>query len=291
MFPTYPIVLTFKYDSSEVVDFLARNNDSSRSPFSSPKLDWARAVDGRRRLRIYRQLPTSSADKRLSSSPSWEVRSRILGVYDKGPGKGTVMELEHSIVDSVTGEVYTRSWETAFFLRTGGWGGERGPQMEHFPVPTSREHVMESFQTTGETAHLYRLNGDYNPLHASPDVGKALGYGDIIIHGLFSWNVVAQVVLRHYGEKRKDGKSYLLSFEARFASPVKPGDKLDISLWDMGLWGNEQLLEWNQQQQKEKVKIGGKIREIRFLVKVGDRIVLSDGRALLEELGTKQSLL
>lgn len=135
------------------------------------------------------------------------------------------------------------------------------------------------------------LNGDYNPLHASPDVGKALGYGDIIIHGLFSWNVVAQVVLRHYGEKRKDGKSYLLSFEARFASPVKPGDKLDISLWDMGLWGNEQLLEWNQQQQKEKVKIGGKIREIRFLVKVGDRIVLSDGRALLEELGTKQSLL
>lgn len=139
-------------------------------------------MDGRRRLRIYRQLPTSSADKRLSSSPSWEVRSRILGVYDKGPGKGTVMELEHSIVDSVTGEVYTRSWETAFFLRTGGWGGERGilccyrfcmrsqltiynlklysthagPQMEHFPVPTSREHVMESFQTTGETAHLYR---------------------------------------------------------------------------------------------------------------------------------------
>lgn len=140
----------------------------------------------------------------------------------------------------------------------------------------------------------HRLNGDYNPLHASPDAGKKLGYDSIIIHGLFSWNVVAQVVMKHYGEKvtqKKGGGSSLIGFEARFASPVKPMDKLDISLWDIGLWNDEAVSEWNQQQEEEKAKTKRKIREIRFIVKVGDRIVLSDGRALLEESGTRESML
>ena len=161
-----------------MVDFLDRNNNApepkSPIPNNIPKLDWARAVDGRRCLRIYRQLPTSSCAQKTS----FEVRSRIVGIYDKGPGKGTVMEREHNVVDSVTGLVYTRSWETAFFLKTGGWGGERGeyhhrgssylllylcswvgrtgPPILSVPPPTSRQDISESFQTTEQTAYIYR---------------------------------------------------------------------------------------------------------------------------------------
>lgn len=129
--------------------------------------------------------------------------------------------------------------------------------------------MFESFQTTPETAHLYRLNGDYNPLHASPEAGKALGFGGMIIHGLFSWHVVAQLVLRHYGGS--DGQD-LEDFEARFILPVKPGDKLDIFLWDMGI------------PEAENSTVATKSKEIRFIVKVKGGVVLSDGRALLSSM-------
>lgn len=141
--------------------------------------------------------------------------------------------------------------------------------MNKYPPPANHGpdavHIM---QTTLQTAHLYRLNGDYNPLHASPEAGKTLGYGGIIIHGLFSWNVAAQVVLQHYGHG--DGK-VLRDFEAQFTSPVFPGDTLNIQLWDMGLI--EESVDINEDS---------RINEIRFSVKVGSRTVLANGRALLE---------
>jgi peroxisomal enoyl-CoA hydratase 2 len=272
--------LTFKYDSEDVVDFLKRNTDTPNPP-GYPKQDWTRAVDGRRRIKILKQLPVSSAGR------SWEVRSRVVGIYDKGVGKGTVMERVHDLVDAETGQVYTSSWENCFFLGAGGWGGDRGlfprpsiskisnysymegPRINEYPPPASRTpDTVRILQTTLETAHLYRLNGDYNPLHASPEAGKRLGYGGIIIHGLFSWNVAAQVVLQHYG--RSNGKA-LRDFEARFTSPVCPGDTLNIQLWDMG------LVEGSTGIDEDCC-----LNEIRFNIKVGNRTVLSNGRALLE---------
>ncbi|OAX79488.1 hypothetical protein ACJ72_06195 [Emergomyces africanus] len=128
-----------------------------------------------------------------------------------------------------------------------------------------------TFRTNTESAHLYRLNGDYNPLHATPGPGKTLGYSGVIMHGLFSWNVAAHAVVSKFcGSKG----SLLRDFEARFAAPVEPGDQLDILMWDMGSW-------------KESSTVLGKIdknlQEIRFVVKVGDTVVLSDGRALLNQ--------
>jgi hypothetical protein len=36
------------------------------------------------------------------------------------------LEKEHVLVNRDTGEVCSRAWESAFFVGTGGWGGERG---------------------------------------------------------------------------------------------------------------------------------------------------------------------
>ncbi|PGH13040.1 hypothetical protein AJ79_03877 [Helicocarpus griseus UAMH5409] len=264
VFPTYPIVLTFKHTSLSTVDFLARNAVRTLPP-GCPPLDWSVAVDGRRRMTFVKPLPPSSEGK------TFEIHSKVLGVFDKGKGKGSVMELEHVLKQKESGEVYTRAWESAFFKGTGGWGGERGSKIIRYPPPSPSRHpdAASIFQTNEETAHLYRLNGDYNPLHATPEPGQALGYGGIIMHGLFSWNVAAQTVLSRFG---KNEAKNLRDFEARFAAPVKPGDKLDILMWDMGL--------------SEKVDIGrgsDRLREIRFVVKVGETVVLSDGRALLDD--------
>ncbi|PGH19365.1 hypothetical protein AJ80_04005 [Polytolypa hystricis UAMH7299] len=264
IFPTYPIVLTFKYSDTDCVNFLARNAARTLPP-GCPKLDWRLAVDGRRRMQFVRPLPLTSNG---AGGRIFEIRSKMLGVYDKGAGKGSVMELEHVLVDKGSGEVYTRAWESAFFVGTGGWGGERGAPIKRYPPPEPGRlpDAVSTFQTTPETAHLYRLNGDYNPLHATPAPGLELGYGGMILHGLFSWNVGAQSILRWFGNS--DGPA-LRDFEARFAAPVRPGDRLEVLMWDVGVGAVE------EEGEKER------LREIRFVVKVGEKVVLSDGRALL----------
>ncbi|OJD10181.1 hypothetical protein AJ78_08701 [Emergomyces pasteurianus Ep9510] len=262
-FPTYPIVLTFKYTEIDTIDFLA-HNASRILPPGCPKLDWSVAVDGKRRMEFLLPLPPTSEGK------TWEIRSKVLGVFDKGEGKGTVMEIEHELRQQEDGQVYTRAWESAFFKGTGGWGGQRGPKIERYPPPNPARapDAATTFKTSAESAHLYRLNGDYNPLHAAPESGKALGYRGVIMHGLFSWNVAAQAVLSRFCGS--EGR-VLRGFEARFAAPVEPGDQLDILMWDMGNFKKASTLG----------KLNADLREIRFVVKVGETVVLSDGRALL----------
>lgn len=113
------------------------------------------------------------------------------------------------------------------------------------------------------------LNGDYNPLHATPEPGQKMGFGGIIIHGLFSWNSAAHGILKELGGS--DPKN-LKEFQARFASPVKPGDKLTTEAWRMG-----------------NVEDG--FEEVRFVTKNGQgKPVLSNGRCLLKVVDAKSKL-
>lgn len=140
-----------------------------------------------------------------------------------------------------------------------------------------------------ETAHLYRydralfprfvkhadslkfsLNGDYNPLHATPEPGKKMGFGGTIIHGLFSWNSTAHGILRELGSS---DPANMKEFQARFASPVRPGDKLTTEIWRMG-----------------NAQADG-FEEVRFVTKnQTGKVVLSNGRALLKVAGAKSKL-
>lgn len=109
----------FKHADTDIVDFLARNAARTLPP-GCPVLDWSVAVDGRRRMEFLCPLPPSSEGK------TWDIHTKVLGVFDKGAGKGTVMEMEHVLKQRESGQVYTRAWESVFFKGTGGWGGERG---------------------------------------------------------------------------------------------------------------------------------------------------------------------
>jgi acyl dehydratase len=121
-----------------------------------------------------------------------------------------------------------------------------------------------------ETAHLYRLNGDYNPLHADPEPGKNMGFGGPIIHGLFSWNMAAHAALKAFGNSKPEN---LKEFQARFAAPVKLGNKLVVEMWRMG----------------QKDKDG--FEEVRFTVRVeGGKTVLTNGRAMVRVEDVKAKL-
>ncbi|PYH88215.1 trimethyllysine dioxygenase TmlH [Aspergillus ellipticus CBS 707.79] len=223
VFPTYSLILPFKLTDQEVTDFYAR---SGGSPIPGvPNFDYRRVVDGQRKLTVLKPLPPMSAGKQF------ELRNKVVGVYDKGKA-GTVLETEQSIVEKATGEVYSKIVTSSFFVGQGNWGGPKGPSTLNYAPPEGRKpDAVHTIQSTMETAHLYRLNGDYNPLHATPEPGAKMGFGGIIIHGLFSWNSAAHGILRELGGS--DPKN-LKEFQARFASPVRPGDKLTTEIWRTG---------------------------------------------------------
>jgi len=261
VFPTYPVILPFKNTNQEVIDFY--NSQNSTPIPGVPKFDPRRVVDGERRMTFLKPLPPTSAGK------TFELRSKVIGVYDKG--KASVVETQQEIVDKATGEVYTRAVGSAFYVGQGNWGGPKGPASQNYPPPKGRKpDAVVTHQTNAESALLYRLNGDYNPLHATPEPGKAMGFGGTIMHGLSSWNFTAHGLLKEVGGS--DPKN-IKEFQARFASPVKPGDKLVTEIWRTG----------------EVDKDG--FEEIRFQTTVeGGKVCLTNGRAFIKPAAKSSKL-
>ncbi|KAK4570236.1 hypothetical protein LTR86_002316 [Recurvomyces mirabilis] len=264
VFPTYSIILPFKHESPEVIDFYASQNSSREAIPGVPKLDSRKVVDGERHILFAKQLPTTSEGRKF------EVRGKVVGVYDKG--KATVLETQSDLVDAKTGELYTRMTGSAFFVGQGGWGGPAGPKARSFAPPKGKKPDAVHEQTiSAEAAHLYRLNGDYNPLHATPEPGKAMGFGGAIMHGLYSWNSTAHALLKLMGGS---DPANIKDYQARFASPVKPGDTLVTEIWRTG------------------EKDGDGFEEIRFTTTIkGGKLCLSNGRAKIKVTGQRQSKL
>ncbi len=110
------LLLAFKHTDQEVIDFYAR---SAATPIPNvPKFDSRRVVDGQRSMTFLKPLPPTSIGKKF------ELRSKVLGVYDKGKA-GTVIETE-TVLKERGGDEYTKAVGSSFFVGQGNWGGPKG---------------------------------------------------------------------------------------------------------------------------------------------------------------------
>ncbi|MCL1960257.1 MAG: MaoC family dehydratase, partial [Desulfovibrionaceae bacterium] len=82
--------------------------------------------------------------------------------------------------------------------------------------------------TSPSQALLYRLSGDWNPLHADPDVALAGGFDKPILHGLCTYGVVCHALLKSLCDYQPQR---LKRFDARFTSPVYPGETIRTEIW------------------------------------------------------------
>ena len=78
---------------------------------------------------------------------------------------------------------------------------------------------------------IYRLSGDYNPLHIDPEVARAGGFDRPILHGLATFGVAGRAVLAALCDNRPER---LRRLDARFASPVYPGETIRTEIWREG---------------------------------------------------------
>jgi acyl dehydratase len=156
-------------------------------------------------------------------------RSRIAAIYDKG--KAAVVVTETEATDDADGSPYFSTRSSMFIRGEGGWGGDRGPSgAQNVPPDRAPDHRV-SYQTSPDQALLYRLSGDRNPLHSDPGFAAMGGFDKPILHGLCSYGFSGRALLHTLCGS---DPSRFLHMEARFASPVIPGEALTVSIWDTG---------------------------------------------------------
>src|SRR5262249_60432924 len=83
----------------------------------------------------------------------------------------------------------------AFCGGEGGFGGPSGPVRQPHELPTREPDATCDLGTLPQAALIYRLSGDYNPLHADPSVAASAGFKQPILHGLCTYGVAGYAVI------------------------------------------------------------------------------------------------
>lgn len=177
-------------------------------------VDLAAVLHGGQTVTVHRALPVSGRATQTSSVPA---------VYDKG--KAAVIVLRSEVADD-DGPLWT--CDTQIFVRgEGGFGGERGPSAR-LELPDRAPDLHTERHIRPDQALLYRLSGDWNPLHADPEFAKLAGFDRPILHGLCTYGVTLKAVVDTLlgGDVTR-----VRSYTTRFAGVVFPGETLRIRMW------------------------------------------------------------
>ena len=153
-------------------------------------------------------------------------RARISDIFDKG--KNAVVVTHIDTYDADSGELLAKNDLSTFVRGGGGWGGDRGPSSDINIPPDRPADVTVTDKIGEEQALIYRLSGDWNPLHVDPTFATAFGFPKPILHGLCTFGYLGRHVVTQIcgGDPR-----YFKSIKVRFADIVFPGETLKIELW------------------------------------------------------------
>ncbi len=139
--------------------------------------DLRQILHGEQKLVLHRLIPTSGTLYNTAVLSS---------VFDKG-ASGAVMISNVETRDE-NGQLLFENRVVGVDRSAGNFGGERGPKAERFDPPEGKTpdfHV--EYVTSSDQAALYRLSGDYNPLHIDSEVAKMGGFDRPIHGGGLSW--------------------------------------------------------------------------------------------------------
>ncbi|KJA22896.1 hypothetical protein HYPSUDRAFT_138443 [Hypholoma sublateritium FD-334 SS-4] len=208
--PTFGVVPQFACSAGLSLDWL-------------PNFNPAKLLHGEQYLNIKGPIPTSGE---LVSE------ARVLEVLDKGKAAAVTTIIETR--DKHSGELIFENQSTVFIRGAGGFGGkrtgnERGAASAANKPPARAPDAVLEEQTSTSQAALYRLSGDYNPLHILPEFAAIGGFDQPILHGLCSMGIAGKHVLKAYGPY-KDIKVR----GTRFAGVVYPGETIVTEMWKEG---------------------------------------------------------
>ncbi|MEV8479812.1 MaoC/PaaZ C-terminal domain-containing protein [Streptomyces sp. NPDC051173] len=179
-------------------------------------IDLAAVLHGGQHITLHRPIPVHGSATHTS---------RVTAVHDKG--KAAVIVLRSDAADA-DGPLWTSECEI-FVKGEGGFGGERGTTTR-LDVPTTAPSVTVERRVREDQALLYRLSGDWNPLHADPGFAALAGFDRPVLHGLCTYGIALKAVVDTLlgGDVTR-----VRSYATRFAGVVFPGETLRVRAWSV----------------------------------------------------------
>jgi acyl dehydratase len=183
-------------------------------------LEWSLMLHGEQLIRLSQPLPPEGKIIQVGE---------VLNIYDKGKGAVYRIRIKGRTEDEK--DLYEAQW-SIFYLGAGGFGGDPGPKAKKIVPPEGAEPDFSISEKVAENqAAIYRLSGDYNPLHLDPEAAKRGGFERPILHGLCTYGFATRVIVN---ELLGGNVARLKEFSARFSDVVYPGDTLTTEGWKSG---------------------------------------------------------
>uniref|UniRef100_A0A0D6QY86 Uncharacterized protein n=1 Tax=Araucaria cunninghamii TaxID=56994 RepID=A0A0D6QY86_ARACU len=214
VFPTFAVLFPFSL-SSNLTEIPGLHFDPSL------------LLHGQQYLEIYKPLPTNC---------HIENRSHIVGLHDKG--KAAILEIESTSYNKDTGEMLCRNRMTTYLRGAGGFSKAPDlysysspssiPKITSVRIPKDAPSVIHEDNTRHAQALLYRLSGDYNPLHSDPIIANIAGFSRPILHGLCTLGYAVRAIIKCCCG---GSPSLVKSVLGRFLLHVYPGETLITEMW------------------------------------------------------------
>ncbi len=229
--------LKYVYENGQIaLPSMATNFQYHSSLLMSAKLNFVMVVHGEQKLSIINPIPVSG---------DFLADMKVISCFDKGASKGAIIDVETSVKLKSDGTEICKLVSTTFARGDGGFGGPESPPQEIFE-PEGTPDMVNEITTKPDQALIFRLSGDYNPLHSDPNFAKAAGFPKPILHGLCTYGVACRSIVKTACDN--DVKK-LKSFNCRFSSPVFPGETIVTEMWK-----NANIINF-QSKVKERDKI------------------------------------
>jgi len=186
-----------------------------------PGLDFLRTVHGSERFEVFEPLPVAA---------TVVAKPQIVAIHDKGEGRGSLVVSQRDVRDVTDDRVLARVTQTAFCRGDGGLGGLAVPPPIPTKVPNSDPNHTFTCPTLTQSAMIYRLSGDYNPLHIDPTFAQEAGFERPILHGLSTYGHVCRTLMR----LGNIDANPITTMDCRFTAPVFPGETVEMDVWVSG---------------------------------------------------------
>ncbi|GAV56701.1 Cu-oxidase domain-containing protein/MaoC_dehydratas domain-containing protein/Cu-oxidase_2 domain-containing protein/Cu-oxidase_3 domain-containing protein/zf-MaoC domain-containing protein, partial [Cephalotus follicularis] len=177
-------------------------------------------LHGQQYIELYKPFPSSASLRNEVS---------LAGLHDKG--KAAILEIETKSYEVESGELLCMN-RTTVFLRGAGGFSKSSPPFSYSSYPTNQVPAVKIPTSLPfavfEDALLYRLSGDYNPLHSDPTVAKIAGFSQPILHGLCTLGFAVRAVIKCIC---RGDPNMVKSISGRFLLHVYPGETLTTEMW------------------------------------------------------------
>jgi len=177
---------------------------------------------------LLHRAQTLTMHRPLPAAGRLRVTQQIVGIFDRGAGKGADIDIETSLALARDDTPVSVLLSRVIARADGGFDGPAPKPWQRHPIPARPADLSCDLTTRPDQALLFRLSGDFNPLHVDPALAREAGFSQPLLHGRCTFGIACHAILKTVCDY---DFTLIQGFEARFSAPVYPGDVVTTEMW------------------------------------------------------------